>query len=1024
MLINLIVNGAIISAFLLSLVRNPGKPSRKGDREENKAQKYLDIAGVIIVAINSGERVILINRKGCEILGYREEDILGKNWFDNFLPQDWGSKVKEVFQRIMAGSLEALEYYENPLLTANGEERIIAWHNTLLYDRKGRIAGTLSSGEDITEKKRAEEALRRERDFSTTLVQSSPAYFVALNPEGRIIMMNEAILRSLGYRADELAGKDYLKFCIPREEREQVSWAIENLVKLKLPVVLEHNLLTRDRKKRLVEWHKKPVFKENGELDFIVSFGIDVTQRKWAEEALNYRYEVEKLIAEISTNLIKLRVEEIDGEIDRVLKTIGEFARVDRSHVFVIRPDGSGIDNTHEWCRKGVQPLKKSLKGLPVDSLPWLIEHLKKNETVTVSRISELPQAAALDKKTLEAYHIQSVLIVPMLSKGLLIGFTAFDSVKEEKRWLIEDTLLLKTMSNIISNALERQWAEEALRKSQRTLATLMSNLPGMAYRCKNDRNYTMEFVSEGCFELTGYEPSDLVQNKIVSFMELIKKEDRKQVVSQVQAALEQGKPFQLVYRIKHRHGREKWVWEKGRGVCSPEGDLLALEGFITDITERKQAEEELIQERAKLELGLKNERLLARIASSLNLSVSFPAIMNELLAEIGQTANLDGACFFSFKDGCQNAVKLNYWNSGNNPSEIRCPKKMATRDYPQLFERLKDPGILCLENISGQVRKGKNFCPCQKDASVLVCPLAIGGKVEGFICFHKTGEHYWEQKDISLFQTLSDMFISAWGKDYHFQARLEAEKKQIEAIRMAEKASRLASLGTLAAGIAHEINQPLTALKIKADGALYFLEQQKKIPKRQYGKTLEFISQQASRISDIVRHMRALARQEKGKKAVPVKINDIVRRALSLIDEQLSSHGIKLEMNLEETVPPIDSHPTSLEQVVINLVVNAMNALNEYRRDEKIISVSTALAEENCVLQVRDNGPGIPEDYLERIFDPFFTAKIVGEGMGLGLSITENIITGIGGIITAANHADGGAVFTVLLPLSKSPAE
>ena len=136
--------------------------------------------------------------------------------------------------------------------------------------------------------------------------------------------------------------------------------------------------------------------------------------------------------------------------------------------------------------------------------------------------------------------------------------------------------------------------AEEALEESQRTLSTLMSNLPGMAYRCHNDPHWTMEFVSEGCFDLTGYHPIDLIESQKICLGKIIYPGDRERVWNGVQAALRQKRPYELEYRITTANGDQKWVWEQGRGVFSAAGELIALEGFITDVTERKRASEEI----------------------------------------------------------------------------------------------------------------------------------------------------------------------------------------------------------------------------------------------------------------------------------------------------------------------------------------------------------------------------------------------------------------------------------------------
>jgi two-component system sporulation sensor kinase A len=130
-------------------------------RERDRAQTYLDVAGVMMLAIDAEGQIILLNRRGCEILGCSAQEAVGKSWVDNFLPPATRDEVKAVWKSIMEGKLEHVEYHENPVLTSRGEERVMAWQNTPLKDAEGRITGILSSGNDITERKRAEEALRR-----------------------------------------------------------------------------------------------------------------------------------------------------------------------------------------------------------------------------------------------------------------------------------------------------------------------------------------------------------------------------------------------------------------------------------------------------------------------------------------------------------------------------------------------------------------------------------------------------------------------------------------------------------------------------------------------------------------------------------------------------------------------------------------------------------------------------------------------------------------------------------------------
>ena len=129
--------------------------------ERNKAKKYLDVAGVMILVLDNGETVHRINKKGCEILGYEESEILGKNWHDNFVPPEQKDEVKSILKGLMNGETNKYEYHENPVLTKSGQQRLIAWHNVSLWDDTKKINAVLSSGEDITERRESEDKLRK-----------------------------------------------------------------------------------------------------------------------------------------------------------------------------------------------------------------------------------------------------------------------------------------------------------------------------------------------------------------------------------------------------------------------------------------------------------------------------------------------------------------------------------------------------------------------------------------------------------------------------------------------------------------------------------------------------------------------------------------------------------------------------------------------------------------------------------------------------------------------------------------------
>jgi PAS domain S-box-containing protein len=179
----------------------------------------------------------------------------------------------------------------------------------------------------------------------------------------------------------------------------------------------------------------------------------------------------------------------------------------------------------------------------------------------------------------------------------------------------------------------ERKKAEAAGREQERVLATLFSNLPGMAYRAFNDGVWTMEFVSGGCRELTGYEPEDIIGSRLKSFDDITEPEDRKAVHQIISRAVERGEPFELTYRIRTRDGTLKWVWERGRAVPGADGPVEMLEGFISDITERKLLESQVLQSQRLESVGT----LAGGVAHDLN-NVFAPIMMaGDLLADRAQ---------------------------------------------------------------------------------------------------------------------------------------------------------------------------------------------------------------------------------------------------------------------------------------------------------------------------------------------------------------------------------------------------
>ncbi|KUO52209.1 MAG: hypothetical protein APF76_03995 [Desulfitibacter sp. BRH_c19] len=216
-----------------------------------------------------------------------------------------------------------------------------------------------------------------------------------------------------------------------------------------------------------------------------------------------------------------------------------------------------------------------------------------------------------------------------------------------------------------------------------------------------------------------------------------------------------------------------------------------------------------------------------------------------------------------------------------------------------------------------------------------------------------------------------------------------------------------------------HEINQPLNSLKVTVDGMLYFYKKGNTPDPVKTMDNLEKVSIQARRIEYIIKNMRQFIKDEYPGKLVPCDLNLAVEGALSLVGRQISTHGIEIKKSLEENLPPIQGDQVRLEEIIMNLLINSLQALETADRDRMTITCKTWSANK-VFLEISDNGPGIKEEYRSKIFDPFFTTKKQKGNMGLGLSIVYSITASLGGKIYLMENQEGGATFRVEFLISK----
>lgn len=412
-----------------------------------------------------------------------------------------------------------------------------------------------------------EAALRDSRTLLHAIVEGTTDAVFAKDAHGRYILVNDAAARILGKPRDEILGRDDAALFSP-EEAAQFTAADRRVVAEQRVMTSEDTLCAADGSRRAYLTTKGPLRDGRGARASGV-FGIsrDITARKHAEQAL----EAER------------------RRLRDILNSMSVF-------VALFSLDGRLLDANQAPLRF-VGARREDVVGTDFAAAAWWPDDAARDTVRAAMRRAAAGETVRVD------------LAVAGMSGETRFLDAIFAPLRDARGEVVE------TIASGI-DVTERKAAEEAERESERQLATLVANLPGLVYRCRNDSRYTTEYVSEGAQALSGYPAEDFRQQRR-QFADLIEEADRAPVWDAIQAALAEGLPFELVYRIRDASGALKWVWERGRGVYAPDGRLQALEGFVTDVTDRRRAEESLRELSRRITRVQEDER--RRIALALH---------------------------------------------------------------------------------------------------------------------------------------------------------------------------------------------------------------------------------------------------------------------------------------------------------------------------------------------------------------------------------------------------------------------
>jgi PAS domain S-box-containing protein len=493
----------------------------------------------------------------------------------------------------------------------------------------------------------------------------------------------------------------------------------------------------------------------------------------------------------------------------------------------------------------------------------------------------------------------------------------------------------------ILRDITERKQVEEVIREGERKLATLVGNLPGFVYRCQNNRDWTFEYVSEGVCELTGYTTDEYLVQRSTSYGVTMHPDDRERVWHEVQDALEHHRPFEMTYRILTRSGEVKWVWERGEGIYTTEGSLNYVEGFVTDVTERKRAEQLLRQSEESY------RRLIAFSPYAILVNRG-----DRIVFANDQAIKLFGA------------VRAN---------EI-LDKSLLDLIHP-------DHHAVVRERIH-ELLEGMQAIPVSEDKIVRLDGMSIDVEV--------SATRFTDEEGPAILVMLRDV----------------SERKRLQA--QLRRTERIAELGTLASGMAHEIGTPMNVILGRAE---YLMDRVKEEPIK---RGLQTIVTQVERITKVMNQLLSFARRKTPERR-PLDLQKAIEESVEIFRERLAKNRIHVEMDLVDPYPLVLGDADQMNQVLINLIVNAVHAMP----DGGTLSIGLAREKDFVKLTVADTGHGIPHEVVKKIFEPFFTTKEFGKGTGLGLTVVKGIIEEHQGSIAVESEEGKGTRFRVLLPVT-----
>ncbi|MFO0775940.1 MAG: PAS domain S-box protein [Nitrospiraceae bacterium] len=1014
---------------------------------EERYRRLCDLSPLGMFVLCEGT-MVYANQATCTLMGVSSPEELFRHPPLTLVHPDCRAAAAAIMENLMVGR-QALSHAERTYLRPDGTSLDVEVDAAAVtWNGKSAIQGMFS---DISARKQAEAALRASEERFSKAFRAIPYPFVISDVmTGFVVDANRAACEHFDPDGRDLIGKTTVELGLWGHPSDRTRFVDELM---RVGSVRDHAVQFRTKSGELREYQISAELIDLHGVSCCVTVGNDVTDRRRAEQAL---LQVAKGVSaatgrDFCLSLVRHLSESLGIDMVTVACPI-EPSSV-RVRTVAVFADGQWLENfEHEVPRSPCE----------------LVLQTKAPCCIQRGARESFPHCGLL-----EAHHIDSYFGVPMIGHdGAMLGL-----VELFHRRPLDDAAQVSTLVHIFASRaaveIERHHAESALRQSEARYRTLVESLRDLVYLLSPSG--TIVSINSALETRLGWTRREWIGRP---FLELVHPEDRALATAEIEGALVGHIDHPIDLRLQTRSG--EWMSVECVGNAYEEdGRIVGVLGVARDVTARKQVEAAMAVSRANLrritdaipgvvfkyrmdgagihrfefasrgtveQMGHEPEVLeadvdvgwntvlpedvpglqaamgvsaasLAKLEHDFRIMTPYPngTVMKWLRVEALPERQLDGGTVWYgiFTDVTERRASeqrrrfaefaLNHAGDATFVTDLSerlvYANKEASRSLGYAHERL--------------LGKTTAEWDAQYDAILLherVQRARRGDRVQ-YETVHR------RQDGLSFPVEVSLRYLEHEGIGYVCcTARDLTERRDVE--RRLRHADRLATLGTITAGVAHELNNPLFVIT----GQLHLIERH--LARRHLkaiGTALLSAQEAANRATDIVSQFLYTAHAVGGREE-SCDVPSVVRKAVALMDRDCRAHHVKIDTQFQDGIPQIRAEAQALLQVLLNLLTNARHALLARASDRRIrVIVASVLLDGARLVECRveDNGPGIPPDLLARIFDPFFTTKPVGEGTGLGLAICHRIVGELHGTIHCASRVGEGATFCVRLPVS-----